>query len=129
MKRISFLFDVLVVVIFVAIGRSAHHHGISFDGMLSTFWPFATGLCIGWLFALSRHRDVQSWSCGVVISLVTVAMGMILRVVSGQGTAFAFILVALAFLGLVMLGWRIAFRLFSRRRIHARATINQPVDY
>jgi hypothetical protein len=33
---------------------------------------------------------------------------MVLRVVSGQGTAFAFIIVALAFLGLLMLGWRAA---------------------
>jgi hypothetical protein len=33
---------------------------------------------------------------------------MVLRVVSGQGTALAFILVALAFLGLFLLGWRLA---------------------
>ena len=33
---------------------------------------------------------------------------------SGQGTAFAFILVALAFLGLFMLGWRLAVRLGGR---------------
>ena len=37
----------------------------------------------------------------------TVAVGMLLRVVSGQGTAAAFIVVALAFLGLFMLGWRL----------------------
>jgi hypothetical protein len=36
-----------------------------------------------------------------------VALGMILRVVSGQGTAVAFIVVALAFLGLFLLGWRL----------------------
>jgi hypothetical protein len=35
-------------------------------------------------------------------------------VVSGQGTAFAFVLVALAFLGLFMLGWRLAIRLGGR---------------
>ena len=38
--------------------------------------------------------------------LGAVALGMVLRVVSGQGTAFAFIVVALAFLGLFLLGWR-----------------------
>ena len=33
---------------------------------------------------------------------------MVFRVVSGQGTAAAFIVVALAFLGLFLLGWRLA---------------------
>ena len=36
---------------------------------------------------------------------------MVLRVIAGQGTAFAFIVVALVFLGLFMLGWRLVARL------------------
>jgi hypothetical protein len=40
---------------------------------------------------------------------------MVLRVVSGQGTAFAFVLVALAFLGLFLLGWRLLARLAGGR--------------
>jgi hypothetical protein len=32
---------------------------------------------------------------------------MVLRVVSGQGTAVAFVVVAFGFLGLTMLGWRL----------------------
>jgi hypothetical protein len=39
---------------------------------------------------------------------------MILRVVAGQGTAAAFIVVALAFLGLFLLGWRVLARLLTR---------------
>jgi hypothetical protein len=48
---------------------------------------------------------------------------MILRVVSGQGTAVAFIAVALAFLGLFLLGWRLLARLapLARRTQTARA--------
>jgi hypothetical protein len=37
-----------------------------------------------------------------------------LRVVAGQGTAVAFIVVALAFLGLFFLGWRVAARFLAR---------------
>jgi hypothetical protein len=43
--------------------------------------------------------------------LGAVALGMLLRVISGQGTAPAFIGVALAFLGLFLLGWRLLGRL------------------
>jgi hypothetical protein len=39
--------------------------------------------------------------------LGAVGLGMLFRVVSGQGTAPAFIGVALAFLGLFLLGWRL----------------------
>jgi hypothetical protein len=41
---------------------------------------------------------------------------MVLRVASGQGTAFAFVLVALAFLGLFQLGWRVAVSRTARIR-------------
>ena len=53
---------------------------------------------------------------GVVIVLVTVALGMALRVVSGQGTAVAFIIVALSFLTLFLVGWRLVARRLLRRR-------------
>jgi hypothetical protein len=39
---------------------------------------------------------------------------MILRVIAGQGTAFAFVLVALGFLGALMLAWRIVVRNVER---------------
>ena len=48
--------------------------------------------------------------------LGAVALGMLFRVVSGQGTAPAFIGVALAFLGLFLLGWRLLGRLGWLRR-------------
>ena len=52
------------------------------------------------------RRPTALLPTGVGVWLGTVAIGMILRgVLAGQGTAFAFILVALAFLGLFQLGW------------------------
>jgi len=47
---------------------------------------------------------------GVAAWLGAVGLGMALRVVAGQGTAVAFIFVALAFLGLFLLGWRLVAR-------------------
>jgi hypothetical protein len=41
---------------------------------------------------------------------------MLFRVVSGQGTAVAFVVVALAFLGLFLLGWRWVRLAVLRRR-------------
>ncbi|HEY5112252.1 MAG TPA: DUF3054 domain-containing protein [Acidimicrobiales bacterium] len=107
--------DFLVVLLFVGIGRSNHHHLVNLSGMTSTTWPFAVGLGVGWLIVLARHQRGVSLGAGVEVWLATVAVGMILRVIAGQGTAFAFILVALGFLGALLLGLRLAYSALTRR--------------
>lgn len=106
MRRIWMIIDALVVLLFVGIGRTAHHHPMTLAGMVSTTWPFAAGLAIGWACVLFGRRDGSSVANGAAIWLCTVGAGMMLRVWAGQGTAFAFILVALGFLGSLMLGLR-----------------------
>lgn len=115
MTRVWVAIDVLVVLLFVGIGRSNHHHLVNLSGMASTTWPFAVGLGVGWLIVLARHQRGVSLSAGVEVWIATVAVGMILRVIAGQGTAFAFTLVALGFLGALMLGFRLADRALTRR--------------
>lgn len=135
--------DICCVLAFVIIGRASHTKGETLAGIASTAWPFLAGLGIGWIAAsmLARSRKSRSYRArtnagvspggaartpgarlgalvpgGVCAWLGTVALGMVLRVVSGQGTAVAFIIVALAFLGLFMLGWRLVWTLANRRR-------------
>ena len=60
-----------------------------------------------------------SLSSGLVVWISTVALGMAFRVVAGQGTAVAFVFVALGFLGLTMLGWRVVVLGIRRRRVAA----------
>jgi FtsH-binding integral membrane protein len=98
--------DAAVVLLFVAIGRSAHHHGLTIAGMARTSWPFLASAAAGWLLARGWRRPDARLGVGVVVWLSCVALGMVLRVVAGQGTAAAFIGVALVFLGIGLLGWR-----------------------
>jgi hypothetical protein len=114
-----FVWDAVVVLIFVVIGRHTHHHGETFGGLFSTTWPFGAGLLVGWAGLLVAHRRPSALASGVVIWLTTVAFGMVLRVVAGQGTAVAFIGVALGFLGLFLLGARVAATRY-RARVSAR---------
>ena len=115
MKKTAFLIDLLFIVIFVAIGRHAHEHGITVRGMASTFWPFGSGLLVGWLLLLILNRSGSTPKNGAVIVCVTVTVGMLLRVIAGQGTALTFILVALTFLSLFLIGWRALFSIIQRR--------------
>jgi|ERR1700744_342914 hypothetical protein len=112
--RVAVLLDVCCVLAFVIIGRASHAQGESVGGIASTSWPFLCGLGAGWAAARAWRRPLALRPAGIAAWLGTVALGMVLRVVSGQGTAFAFILVALAFLGLFLLGWRLLWHLFGR---------------
>ncbi len=116
MKKYALAIDALFILLFVGIGRSSHRDGITVSGMATTTWPFATGLLVGWFFARRTRRDATTPQGGLLIVIVTVALGMALRVVAGQGTAVAFVVVALAFLSLFLVGWRSALALVARRR-------------
>ncbi len=115
--------DLAAVLVFVAIGRTVHAHGLSVAGLASTAWPFLVGLAVGWL-ALARGSGLSrtSLSGGLVVLISTVAIGMALRVVARQGIAFAFVLVALGFLGAAMAGWRVLLAVSQRSRSQSRSS-------
>jgi DUF3054 family protein len=102
------LADAVFVLAFVLIGRANHHAGVSLAGVASTAWPFLAGLAIGEVATRAWRRPAALIPTGAGAWVATVAGGQVLRVVSGQGTEFAFVLVSAAFLGLFLLGWRVA---------------------
>jgi hypothetical protein len=108
------LADVCCVLVFVIIGRANHHDGVTVAGIASTAWPFLAGLVVGVVAARTWRNPYLLVPAGVAVWLATVAGGQILRVVSGQGTDGAFILVSAAFLGLFLFGWRVVLQLTAR---------------
>jgi len=111
---LAFITDLALVLAFVIIGRASHHVSGGLPGLLSTAWPFLTGLAAGELAVRAWRRPAALFPTGVVVWLSTVAVGMTLRVIAGQGTVLAFIAVALAFLGLFLLGWRACALILAR---------------
>lgn len=110
----SAMIDVVLVLLFALIGRASHNEGAA--GLFETAWPFLSALAVGWLLMRAwRHPGRIVWT-GLGIWVVTVVGGMLLRLVSAQGTQFAFILVATAALGLLLIGWRAIGLLIARRR-------------
>jgi len=111
----SVLADVCCVLVFVVIGRADHHAGGTLAGVVSTAWPFLAGLAAGELVTRSWRQPFALVPTGVGVWLATVALGQALRVLAGQGTAPAFVVVSLLFLGLFLLGWRLIAQLSARR--------------
>jgi Protein of unknown function (DUF3054) len=110
------LADACCVVAFVAIGRHTHHDGDSAAGLWYTAWPFLAGLAIGLVAARYWRRPTAIRPAGVGAWLGAAVVGMAIRVAAGQGTEVAFVAVTLAFLGLFLLGWRVAALVFSHLR-------------
>jgi hypothetical protein len=121
-KLLPLVVDALLVILFCAIGRRSHEEAV-LTGLLKTVWPFAIGLGIGWVVAVAgagrmfgepgrtaRFDGTAVWPTGVLVWLGTLCGGMLLRVISGQGTAFSFIIVATCVLALFLLGWRAAIK-------------------
>ena len=109
--------DVVLVLIFAAIGRASHDENPA--GFLLTAWPFLIALLIGHpLAALLPGRPRRPWSVlwGAVVWIVTVAGGMLIRVLSGDTAEVPFIIVATLVLGALLVGWRAITALLRRRR-------------
>ena len=99
--------DALLVIVFAALGRASHAEQNPVVGALATAWPFLVGLGLGW--GLVRWRSGR-WPLtvgnGIPVWASALVVGMLLRTVTGQGTAPSFMLVAATVLALFLLGWR-----------------------
>lgn len=119
----AFVADVLLVIVFAAIGRASHEEGVwgpGGSGLVQTSWPFVVALVAGWLVTLGWRRPLAPLSTGLGVWAVTVVGGMLLRALGGQGTAPAFIVVAAVTLLVLLVGWRGLAALVRRVRARRR---------
>ena len=105
---IAVVADVLVVIVFAAVGRSNHHESAGLAGIWHTAWPFLLGTAIALALSAFTRTDPLSLRAGVRVWLWTVVIGMVVRASLGRGVAVSFVIVALLVLGALFLGWRIA---------------------
>jgi len=112
--------DVLAVLLFAAVGRRSHAEGLTAAGVLGTAWPFLTGVAVGWLLTRAWKRPTAVTPVGVGAWLAALLVGMLLRRVTGEGTAWPFVVVATVVLAALLLGWRFVVHLV-RRRAQVRA--------
>ena len=102
----AFVFDALCVLLMVVIGTRNHDTDTGINGILFVAAPFWIALSLVHLAPLLQRNNRKDPNPYVVWGY-TVVMGMVLRnMVFNRGTAVAFIIVAMVFLGITMFGWR-----------------------
>ncbi|WP_394937969.1 DUF3054 domain-containing protein [Psychromicrobium sp. YIM B11713] len=112
----AFLADLILVLVFAAIGRASHQEENLVLGVLLTAWPFVVGVLLGWLAARLWRAPLRLWPHGVCLWLITVLAGMVLRILSGKTAELSFILVAGIVLGVFLLGHRVIAGYLTRRK-------------
>lgn len=112
---VALLIDVGCVLVFCTIGRRSHAEGITLAGVAETAWPFLAGTGVGWLVARGWRRPTALAPTGLAVWIGTVAVGMLLRKLTGQGTALSFVVVASTVTAILLLGWRGAAAALRRR--------------
>jgi hypothetical protein len=119
--------DVVLIVAFAVIGRSSHGEPFAPLGLWTTAYPFLAGWAIAYVTSGAWSRPLAIWPTGVVAWILTVFVGMAIRVATGQGVVdgnplpISFVIVATIVLGVFLVGWRLLARLVLRARAR-RAT-------
>ena len=114
---VSAAIDVVVVVIFAALGRSTHASAVTITGVLGTAWPFLVGLALAWLVLRVHRRSRALWPTAVGVWGITWATGIAVRAAVGTGIALPFVLVAAGSLALLLIGWRLLAKAFGERSL------------
>jgi hypothetical protein len=109
--------DLVLVSGFAVIGRMSHDEAITVSGWWHTAWPFLAGTLLGWVVVALTRRPGGSVPAGLVIWACAVVGGLLLRQLTNQGTAAAFVVVATLVLGFLLVG----------PRAGARALAHSPV--
>ncbi|MEN9504719.1 MAG: hypothetical protein RI958_645 [Actinomycetota bacterium] len=111
------LFDIVAVIVFVALGRRSHDEGGNAAVETARVAaPFLIALAVGWVAARAWRRPT-ALTTGAIVWVVTVALGMVVRnVVFDRGTATSFVVVASLVTGVLLLCWRAVALAIAHRR-------------
>jgi hypothetical protein len=113
------LLDLVLVLLFAAIGRVSHGEDLGPAGMARTAGPFLVGWLVGWvLVALvpSTRSRPRSLLAGVLVWVAVVVVGMVVRHAVGDGVQTSFVVVTTIVVAVFLLGWRAVAALVARGR-------------
>ena len=114
----TIVIDAALVVVFCVLGGLSHSLGEpdAVPRIVFSIWPFLAALIVVHAVALATNVDASRVLPGTLVWLVTFGGGMALRALTGQGTAWAFVIVAAVTLAVFLIGWRLINVVVQRRR-------------
>jgi len=111
----ALLVDLLAVLVFAGVGRSSHAEGTGLLQVAGTALPFWVGVLLAWALPRVHRNPTRLLPAGGVVVVGAVVVGVVLRLLTGQGAPASFVVVTLVVLAVLQLGWRACARLAARR--------------
>lgn len=115
-RILAIVLDVLVVLAFAAIGRNAHGEVLDASGWFRTAAPFLAGALIAWVAMVLRPLADTPWRQGLIVWAATLGLGMVFRLLLGEGVQLSFVIVAGIALAIGFFGWRGIAAVIARAR-------------
>lgn len=111
--------DAVAISVFAFLARVAHRDAapLNVGNWFSTVWPFLIGVLAAYAIVIvpTRVNAAKIWPPGVSIWVLTVAIGLtIWSFRHGTAPHWSFIIVASSTSGILLLGWRLVFRLLKK---------------
>lgn len=119
-RAVRIIIDVALVVAFAATGRASHNEDLGLEGLARTAMPFLGGTLLVWIFFVLTNRALTPLREGLAVWGSTLFLGMVFRLMVGDGTDPAFVAVAALVLAAFLIGWRMVWWLATRGRSGAR---------
>ena len=106
-RIVAFVIDLVLVAVFTIIGRASHAESLSLLGVLKTAWPFLVATLLAWVVVRLLEDDGFGIRTGLVVWILTVLVGLGLRLLGGDTARVPFVIVTAATLAVFLLGWRL----------------------
>lgn len=119
-RILAVVLDVLVVGAFAAIGRASHAEGLAPNEWLRTAAPFLAAMLLAWIALILKPLADTVWREGAIVWGVTLALGMVFRLLLGAGVQISFVIVAGIALAIGFFGWRAIAYALGRRTVEHR---------
>lgn len=115
-RGLQLVIDLVLVLAFIAIGLRSHSELLS--EILPTAAPFLLAAMVSHLLLMfiSGRRVLALPVQGLFVWLVTLVLGLLLRITLGDTAALAFMLVSAVTLAVFLLGWRLIYSLAKRKK-------------
>ena len=113
---VPLVIDLALILVFATIGRLSHGEDLHPTALFITWWPFALGAIAGWILCYFLSVRIRTIAGGLITTVICVAIGMGLRLASGQDVQTSFVIVASIFLFLFLVTWRVIDTTLVRRR-------------